>query len=102
MRQVVYCALASVMGGAAVLWLSGSQSTNWLHAQENEPRLPAINDAPSASGPPAVFNRDGLTAEEAVRVAVFSGWGVRVHGRVVRIPVPPSPFPGREVSERSM
>jgi len=76
MKWAAGCFLSAVLGGLFCLWLTDPAHRDALHAQE--PAFPGGLRFRSAPGEPSsdvdlryAFNRDGLSPEEAIGVAVY-------------------------------
>ena len=83
MRYIVGCLCSAVLGGLFTAWLVNPAPSSQAVAQQPEVRplrVPGLRDDP-LSAKSGLFNADGLTAEEAVNVAVYE----KLHKSVVNI-----------------
>lgn len=83
MRYIVGCFCSAVLGGLFTAWLVNPAPHSEAVAQGPEVRplrVPGLRDDPLSSKS-GLFNEDGLTAEEAVNVAVYE----KLHKSVVNI-----------------
>lgn len=83
MKYACGCFLSALMGGMLVVWMVDARPVGDVQAQGRGPAFPApkVSGADRRQPSPAVFNRQGLSPEESVNVAVYE----RVNKSVVNI-----------------
>jgi len=71
MKQVLACFCSAVLGALLVVWLSDGETRKSVLAQERGPSFPSERATTRRPVESRLFTPEGITAEEAVNVAVY-------------------------------
>lgn len=69
MKHLATCIFSAILASGLTLWLNTPSVSTSAHAQSVQPRLPAVGQ--QARQLPNVYDRNGLTPEEAVGVFIY-------------------------------